>query len=158
MDFGILSLIYPFLMMMLIFYISSYSHICKDTKLRMPFWILIILMSGISTWMKWDYPILKISIMATMSISILYIYYLSFRTRIKTMLDYLKLTWIILFLVEVQTIDIMRSLIHKGYANAFVNLKLVMRLDSSVDIFMLLFTILIAGIIYRNEKKERIVL
>lgn len=158
MDFGILSLIYPFLMMMLIFYISSHSHICKDTKLRMPFWILIILMSGISTWMKRDYPFLKISIMATMSISILYIYYLSFRTRIKTMLDYLKLTWIILFLVDVQTIDLMRSFIPKEYDNAFVNLKLVMRLDRSVDVFMLLFTILIAGIIYRNEKKERIVL
>lgn len=158
MDFGILRLVYPFLMMMLIFYISSHSHICKDTKLRMPFWILIILMSGISTWMKWDYPFLRISIMTTMSISILYIYYLSFRTRIKTMLDYLKLTWIILFLVDVQTIDLMRSLILKGYDNAFVNLKLVMRLAHSIDVFMLLFTILIAGIIYRNEKKERIVL
>lgn len=158
MDYGIIRLIIPILMMMLILYISSHSHISKDPKLRMPFWILIILMSAISTWMKWDYPFLKISIMATMCISILYIYYLSFRIRIKTMLDYLKLTWIILFFMDVLIINHMRSLVARGHGNAFVNLKLIMRLDHSVDVFMLLFTFLIAGIIYRNERKERIVL
>jgi len=155
MDFAIYDLIITILMLLLIGYISLYSQINKDIKLRAPFWVMIILMMAVSTWMKWDNPYLRLTIMAVIGIGILSIYYLSFRKRIKTRLDYLKLIWIILFFVDVLTINLMRSLILKGFDNVFVNPKLVLRLDNLFDIFMLLFTIVIAGIIYRNEIKKK---
>jgi hypothetical protein len=155
MNFATYDAIHTLLLLLLILYISRYSQITRDVKLRIPFWTLILVMTATSAWMKWDDPILRLSLLAVFDISILSIYYLNFRKRIKTRFDYIKLVWIILIFVDTLTINGMRSLILKGVNNVLVNPKLAFRLDHLFDLIIFVFTLLIVGIIYTHERKQK---
>ena len=143
------------LLLPLILYISMHSQISRDIKLRVPFWTLILLMAATSIWMKWDSPFLRLSILAILICGIIFIYSLSFLKRIKTRLDYLKLAWMILFFVDILTLSLMRSLLLKGVNNSLVNSKLTFRVDHSFDLITLVYTMVIAGIIYTHNRKQK---
>lgn len=142
-----------FLYLMLVLYVSKRSAVTRDSQLGVPFWALNVLIAVSAFWMKWDAPYLRITLLGMIALGIVFTYYLSFRKRVKTGLDYLKLVWIMLFFADTMTINTMRGLVFKGFDNSFVNPKMVSRLDHLFDLFLMLYLLLIALIIYTNEKK-----
>jgi hypothetical protein len=106
-------------------------------------------------WFNCKYPALRFILLVEFAVSIVIIYSLSFRKRIKSGLDYLKLFWLVTFFMNILTINLMKYLIIREYNNALVNNEMILLIDRIFDISLLLFTLLISGIIHTHEIKQK---
>ena len=161
MNYSIVESIVNILLFLLILYISKHSQITKDVKFRIPFWTMIILWTITLTWFNWDYPDFRVFLLVEFAISIVTIYFLNFRKRLKSGLDYLKLSWVIVFFTGALTINFMKYFILKEVNISFVNSEGIILLDRTFNITILFYSLLIAGIIYsknastsRNEQND----
>lgn len=155
MDNSFIASIVNFVIFLLILFISIHSQILKDKNLNFPFWTMILFMSVTLVWFHCKYPALRFILLVEFAVSIVIIYYLSFRKRLKSGLDYLKLFWLLFFFINILTINFLEYLVIREYNNALVNEETIILLDRIFDISLLLYTMMIAGIIYVNQYKEK---
>lgn len=155
MDYSIVASIVNLVIFLLILYISIHSQILKDRNLNLPFWTMSFFMTITLVWFNCKYPALRFILLVEFAVSIVIIYSLSFRKRIKSGLDYLKLFWLVTFFMNILTINLMKYLIIREYNNALVNNEMILLIDRIFDISLLLFTLLISGIIHTHEIKQK---
>ena len=155
MDYSIIAFIVNIAIFLLILYISIHSQILKDKNLNLPFWTMIFFMTITLAWFNGRYPALRFILLFEFAVSIVIIYFMSFRKRLKNTLDYLKLFWLLIFLSNILAINLMRYLIIREYNNALVNNEMIIMLERIFDISLLLITLVIAGIIYIHENHQK---
>jgi hypothetical protein len=142
------------LITLLILYITSRSKITKDKRFGYSFWIINILSFACLMWIGWKYPIWRIIILGFYLSAIISIYYIHFRQRIKTILDYLKLCWLIYFAIDNLIINSMRFMYITNEKTSLINKDFTNNIDLLFDFGHLLFLYIIAYKIFNSEKKE----
>lgn len=155
MNYSIVESIVNIFLFLLILYISKHSQITKDVKFRIPFWTMIILLTMTLAWFSWDYPEFRVFLLVEFAISIVTIYFLNFRKRLKSGLDYLKLSWVIVFFTGALTINLMKYLSLKQIHIPFVNSEGIILIDRMFNFTILFYSLLIAGIIYIKVNKQK---
>lgn len=155
MNYSILELCINIPLFILILYISKHSQITKDVKFRIPFWTMIILLIITLIWFDWDYPDFRVVLLVEFAIGIVTIYLLNFHKRLKSGLDYLKLSWIILSFTGALTINLMKYFMLKNVDISFISSQGIIILDRTFSIALLFYSLLIAGIIYIHVNKHK---
>lgn len=141
------------LIFLLIVYITWYSNITKDTKYGTPFWIINLLSFVFLAWIEWRFPIWRMSILSLYLVTIISIYYLHFRQRIKTKLDYWKLGWLLFFAFDNLTINSMRY-IYTTDKDSLINKDFTNQIDLVCDFTHLVLLCIISYMTFKTEKNK----
>lgn len=152
----ILSFVSPILFYLLVLYLTLHSKITADKVYGRIFWAIIIVLFSVLTWMQWNYPALRFIILVSGSLALVVVYYLHFRKREKSHLDYLKLCWLLFFSLDNITVNFMRF-IYKNYPSTTLVTKDSANLVSEIfNITHIVILSIIAFMTYKELKNKRI--
>ena len=139
---------------LLIVYITRYSNITKDRKYGTPFWIINLLSFVFLAWIEWRFPIWRMSILSLYLVTIISIYYLHFRQRTTTKLDYWKLGWLLFFAFDNLTINSMRYIYTTDKNVSLINKDFTNQIDLIFDFTHLVLLCIISYMIFKTEKNK----
>jgi len=151
--YSLINSVFSIFVLLLIIYISQYSKISKEKEYRIPFWTIIVLSFVCLRLIGWEFPVLRIVLLGLTLVVIFSIYYLHFRQRTKTSLDYLKLAWLLFFIFDNFTINSMRYIYTTDKSNCLINNDVTNLLDLIFDFIHVVLLSIIAFKIYITQKK-----
>ena len=139
---------------LLIIYITRYSNITKDRKYGNPFWTVNLLSFVFLAWIGWRFPIWRMSILSLSLVTIIFIYYLHFRQRTTTKLDYWKLGWLLFFAFDGLTVNSMRYIYSTDKNVSLINKDFTNQIDLLFDFTHLIILGIISYMIFKTEKNK----
>jgi hypothetical protein len=155
MDLTLLS-IFKLISGLLVIYIVINSRISKDKEYTLLFWIPIVcamISSGLINYNFRDLALISLLLCLGFMLGI---YSLNFSKRDKTLLDYLKLFWLIIVISDSILMNFYRYMNIKSITDRyFINDgKIVERVDSTLSVLFICTTLLISILIYFKQRQS----
>lgn len=140
-------------LLLLTLYILIRGKITYNMKYGIPLWTCIIGILVASILLQWEKPDLRLTLTIGLTIIMGIIYFLHFRKREKTTLDYMKLGFLIFIIFDTAIINTMRYLYITESGPEYINAPLANRLSEIFNLISLIIASIIAFRVFKAERK-----